>query len=556
MVKRLSVFLLFSIILALPAQAATLTASVDRKQISEQDTFSLLLRYAAQAGFSSPDLTPLQQDFQILNQQQSRRISTVNGKTESYTDWVITLSPKRTGTLTIPPLSYDDGQTDPITIEVSRLSDDVRAQQQKEFFFDISVSQQDTYYVQGQILYTEKLYFSANHDDATLSEFKVTDARVQPLGDVRQYTTVIDGQRFGVYERRYAIFPEVSGELVIPGQRFSATVSNPYDRWTRGRQASAVSKPIRLTVSPIPAGYPQAPWLPAGKLTLSENFSADFSHWRAGEPVTRTLTLSADGLPGSQLPAIPLPALDQVRYYPDQTQQDEQVTDNGITGSSVQSMALVPTRDGQLELPEIRVPWWNTHSGKLEYAVLPAHTIQVATATQSSAAGNTVTASMRQPTATSQDATASLPAMSTSVWWWLLLGTSVLLNLVLLILLLRRPRTTALTAITEHTTDNAAAAWQALSSACRAQDIKAIHSALLSWANAAGISQQPIRNLQQLALCYPQPAVKAALAELDAVLFSGQENSACNTQNLLALLKQQQPAKAGAEQHATSLYPA
>ena len=32
---------------------------------------------------------------------------------------------------------------------------------------------------------------------------EVTDARVQAIGEVQNYTTVVNGRRFGVYERRF-----------------------------------------------------------------------------------------------------------------------------------------------------------------------------------------------------------------------------------------------------------------------------------------------------------------------------------------------------------------
>lgn len=562
MVRRLTVFLLFSLILlARPALATGFSASVDRKQISEQDTFTLILRYEAQAGFSSPDLDPLQQDFQVLNQQRSNQFRSINGKTESFTEWTLTLTPKRTGQLTIPALAYDGEHSDPISIQVSQVTDDVKAQQEKEFFFDISISQQPHYYVQGQILYTEKLYFSVNHDNASLSEFQVTDARVQPLGDVRQYTTVINGQRFGVYERRYAIFPEVSGELVIPGQRFNAIVNNPYDRWSRGRQAAVVSKPIRLQILPIPDNYPQAPWLPAAGLQLTESFSADLDNWRAGEPVTRTITVTARGLPGSQLPAVPLPAIDQLRYYPDQTQQNEEATEDGLNGTSVQTMALVPTRAGQLVLPEIRIPWWNSREGKIEYAVLPAHSAEIQPARNSRAAADNPSVAGADRSQQTAPLSAALPGPREpgyiALWWWLLLGLSLLLNLLLALLLIRRRRQQPASEAEDAAPQlSSPAAWKALTQACRGQDAAAIHQALLQWANASALSAQPLVNLHQLAACYSEPAVKAALAELDAELFSGHRNSACNGQNLLALLKQHKPLAAAASTAKPALYPA
>ena len=562
--------LLALLLAATQVQAATFSASVDRKEVAERDTFTLMLRYSEQVGFGSPDLTPLQNDFQVLNQQRSNQFRSINGKTESFTEWTLTLTPKRNGKLTIPPIRFENQQTQPITINVRELSADVKAQIAKEFFFDTEISQQDNYYVQGQILYTEKLYYSVSHEDATLSEFKVTDALVQPLGDVRQYTTVVDGQRLGVYERRFAIFPEESGELVIPGQRFSARISNPYDRWSRGRQGSAVSKPITLQVNPIPQDYPQAPWIPAENLSISETFSTPPQQWVAGEPVTRTLILTAKGLPGSQLPAIALPVVDNLRYYPDQTQQNEQSSDEGLTGTSEQSIALVPGSSGRILLPEIRIPWWNTRSGTLEYAVLPAHSIQV-----KPAKGAVLTPKTAEPVTdnNTEDSTTTaapqpLADNSSELLVWQLAVAVLVLSNGLFLLLWWHARRTALTRPAvpdstqqDHPQKTLKQHWQALNKACQQGDAAAIRSHLLAWANAGGLNlrnvnnQQPLVSLSQLGERLPEPRLQAALAELDARLYSPQQNSAYNGQNLLALLKEQQRQSDNKEKAQAALYP-
>ncbi len=564
-------WLLILLLAATQVQAATFSASVDRKEVAERDTFNLMLRYSEQVGFGSPDLTPLQNDFQVLNQQRSNQFRSINGKTESFTEWTLTLTPKRNGNLTIPPIRFENQQTQPITIRVRELSADVKAQIAKEFFFDTEISQQDNYYVQGQILYTEKLYYSVSHEDATLSEFKVTDALIQPLGDVRQYTTVVDGQRLGVYERRFAIFPEESGELVIPGQRFSARISNPYDRWSRGRQGSAVSKPITLQVKPIPQDYPQAPWIPAENLNISEIFSTPLQQWVAGEPVTRTLILTAKGLPGSQLPATALPVVDNLRYYPDQTQQNEQSSDDGLTGTSEQSIALVPGSSGRILLPEIRIPWWNTRSGTLEYAVLPAHSIQVQPAkggrTSSPAAPLSTTGSRAAETQPLQPQPDASPASDSLLWWQLAVAFLLFGNGVLLLLWWHARRAAQTQPATidggqqDHPQKTPKQRWQALSKACQQGNAAAIRSNLLAWVNAGGLNSKdlsshlPLASLSQLAGLLPEPRLQAALAELDTRLYSPQQNSAYNGQNLLILLKEQQRQSAKAEKSQAVLYP-
>jgi len=65
-----------------------------------------------------PDLSMLERDFQIVNRRASQRSSTVNGFRSQRTTLSITLLPKRSGILEIPPIPFGTESTDPKRIEV------------------------------------------------------------------------------------------------------------------------------------------------------------------------------------------------------------------------------------------------------------------------------------------------------------------------------------------------------------------------------------------------------------------------------------------------------
>ena len=91
------------------ASAGTLTATVDRKQITENDSFRLFLRYDEQVGYGQPDLTVLKKDFRVLSQQRSNQFRSMNGKTVSFTEWTLMLSPSNStaGMIKVPVLIGD-----------------------------------------------------------------------------------------------------------------------------------------------------------------------------------------------------------------------------------------------------------------------------------------------------------------------------------------------------------------------------------------------------------------------------------------------------------------
>jgi len=535
MVKKSLTSLLFTMMTSLGlllvnplAIAGTLTASVDRKQITENDSFRLFLRYDEQVGFGQPDLTVLKKDFRVLNQQRANQFRSMNGKTVSYTEWTLVLSPIRTGELVIPSIKFD-GQVSPeIRVSVNELPQSVKEQIAKEFFFDIEVDQTSTY-VQAQVLYTEKLYYSVNHEDAGLSDLKVTDAHVIPLGEVRQYNTTINGQRMGVYERRYAIFAEESGEMVIPGQKFTASVVNSYNRWSRGRPVSVVAKPIRIEIKPTPNTYPQGSWLPSPQISISDRWSKPYNEWQVGEPVTRNITINAKGLSGSQLPSIALPVVEGLKYYPDKSEHNDKTDSLGIQGLYQQSLAIVPTKSGRVSVPEMRIPWWNVEKDKLEYAILPAQTINVAEAKNTLAAAS----SQNSGSINTLEPTQVLQNNSSSGYWifatLLLLVTNIITAFLLWINGTNKndkPQQAEPATKKEYLKE--------LKKACQKNDAADIRQYLKLWSQ----EEFNIANLDELSQKLNDLVLTNAIKELDSYLYQGANNSAFNGQILWNSLTQ------------------
>lgn len=514
------------------AMAGTLTSSVDRKEITENDSFRLFLRYDEQVAFGQPDLTALKKDFRVISQQRANQFRSMNGKTVSFTEWTLLLSPLRTGSLVIPAVEFDGQLSQEIQVTVNELSQTVKDQIAKEFFFDITVDSKDTY-VQAQVIYTEKLYYSVNHEDATLSEFKVTDAHVMPLGEVRQYETTINGQRMGVYERRFAIFAEESGEMVIPGQKFTANIVNSYNRWSRGRPVSVVAKPIRIKVKSTPSSYPQAPWLPSPQIKITDRWSKPYSEWQVGEPVTRTITINARGLSGSQLPELKLPVVDGLKYYPDQSEHNDKTDSQGIQGVLQQSLAIVPTQSGRITIPEMRIPWWNLETNRLEYAILPTQTVTIAAPENALSVGSSQQA--ETPTGT-LSSTANNPALlnNQNTGYWIAATLFLLISNVISAFLLWNKSSLPVETAIKSSELSSKERLKKVKHACQKNDPLLIRQSLKEW------SQQEfgISSLDELAQQFNNTLLSNSLSELDSVLYQNRENSAFNGQLLWNNLSQ------------------
>lgn len=362
------------------ASWAELTASVNRSVLDSNETLQLKIRLDAQAFRSEPDFSPLEKDFEILSNNRQQQYSSINGRAESYTDWNLSLLPKRTGIMLIPSLKYKTDISNAIEITVRAASPSGSAAAGKQPIYTETMVDKPAAYIQEQIVLTHRLYTSVQLRDYSLSELDIPGAIVQRLGD-SQFQKMINGRNYLVLEVNYAIFPQTSGKLTIPALRFGAYESTSRSQFgafaTRGNRIFRDTDPKMLDIMARPAHVPADAWMPSSKVELSQQWSSDLNNLTVGEPITRTIRITAQGLTGAQIVPLKIAQSNDYRVYPDQPQIEEQADGNGLLGIRTESLALVPNQAGEITIPAIEMRWWDTVKQRMQTASLPATRIQV-----------------------------------------------------------------------------------------------------------------------------------------------------------------------------------
>lgn len=359
---------------------AELSATADRRTIAMGETLRLTLLGDAGEQPAEIDLTPLNRDWEILSRSSATNARFINGQNQVTRTLEMELAPLREGTLTIPSLTAGGRSTTPLAIRVN--PEPVVAPGDELVRFDASVDTSSVY-VQSELILTVTLQQAINLDGGEISNFDIPDAVVENL-ERRSFQRRVGNRTWLVTELRYAVYPQKSGALRIPAIGFTAREVQPGRSLLGarlGRRLRMASEPLEIDVKSVPTSFPGEVWLPARALTLEENWSIDPASLNVGDSTTRTLTLTARGLQGSQLPplssvqgAVNIPEL---RFYPDQESIDQSELAEGLQGRRVQSEALVARSGGTWTLPEIRVPWWNIETDSLEFATLPARAVVV-----------------------------------------------------------------------------------------------------------------------------------------------------------------------------------
>jgi len=551
--KALVALCTLALILAGSASYAAVNASLDRARVAMGDTMRLTITVTGDEEISSADLRPLLADFEIIQRSTSSNTSISNGRRTHVKQLLLDITPRREGTLKIPPIRMGQSATNMLLVSVSPAPDAIAGG--KTVLFEAQVDN-DSVYVQGQVILTLRVQQAINLDERSITELQLDNAFVKPLQQ-NSFQRTIDGRPWLVHEVRYAIFPEHSGTLEIPAQTFSAREGRArrgfFDLGGGGRQLRRTTEPLTIEVLPRPDTFPAGTWLPAHNLTLEESWSTAPEQLRAGESATRTIRILGEGLQGAQLPPVMLPTTEGLKYYPDQPVINDTEVATGLLGSRQDSAAVVPTRAGIWTIPEIRIPWWDIESGKVRYAVLPGREITVAAADPATSTALVATPEISIGT------TVIPTVVSTSgdAWQWQLLSavSSVgwILTLAYLIWSRRKPASAQPT-----TAGNASekTAFKALLAACASGSALHARQTIIDWA-AALLPQVTVVSLSQVATAFADRELTTALAVLNTNLYgddSGNWDGVVLSEAVRRLRKQHQK-NAGQETKELQLYP-
>ena len=379
MVARV-VLILLLILYAAGIRATTIRAHLDRNPVTVNESFLLTFDVQGEAD-GEADFSPLEALFDILNRSQGSKIQIINGRMDRTSQWQLTLMARDVGNYTIPAISFGKDRSNSLPLVVEAETADA-SDQLGSIFLEAELTPQQAY-VQSQLVYTVRLLRSVNLRSGSLSEPKLSgvEVMVEKLGDDRSFETLRNGVRYVVVERSFAIFPQQSGTLTVEPTVFQGQIieGSRFNFKETLRSKRVASQPFSVAVQPIPAAA-QRPWLPSRELRLVEEWPQDPPRFRVGEPLTRTVTLTASGIAAAQLPSLAGTPADGLKQYTDQPLLENQTGADGLAGIRQEKIAILPSRAGRFELPAIEIPWWNTETGQQQLARIPARSIEVSAA--------------------------------------------------------------------------------------------------------------------------------------------------------------------------------
>ncbi|MCH9006289.1 MAG: protein BatD [Proteobacteria bacterium] len=354
---------------------AEVTARIDRPAVDLNESFVLELVVDTNID-AEPDLTVLDEKFYRGQLSQLSNTSIINGQIRRSRTWSIALMAKSVGRQEIPAITIGNESSSPISITINEPANEPPGE--ADVFITSEVDQTDAY-VQSQVLYRFKVYraVATRQEGRRDPAFTGVEVLVERAGDERSYEAILNGKAYNVIERVLAIYPQSSGEISISPARFEARVLR--NGRITGRKVFE-SESHTITVLPMPAppaDYPDAAWLPARDVRLSEEWSREPGEIAAGEPVTRKVTISVLGQIETQIPALKPPVVEGMNVYADKPDLSRLFEAEGIRGVRRDQYAMIGFRGGLVEVPAVEVPWWDIETREWRVARLPSRTIRV-----------------------------------------------------------------------------------------------------------------------------------------------------------------------------------
>ena len=552
---------LLSFMIPISAYAESFVAKVSRNSIPLGETFTLTLQYDGAPGNSEPDLSPLNQDFNIHSVGRSAQHRNINGVTSNIYQWNVLLSPKKTSQITIPAISFKSFSSSPIKITVSNTS--APGTSAPKFSIGRTIDNHSPL-VQEQIVYT-LLIKTTEEIRADIPQFVDNGNRdwiIKQIGNPVVSSDYDNGIEVRNININYTLFPQKSGKLKIPELQFNGyyidsskfkhgSFSNSFssfldDNFFSGFGVTPALTPIVLTAQPITVDVLPIPtdnnghwWLPSTKVEIISDWDNAQPQFKVGEAVNRKIKLTAFGVADTQLPKLSFSETPALKQYPDNPEYKSIVLDQGIVSEMSVNVVYIPQQGGRITIPAIEVPWYNTTAKRIEKAVLPAFDVDVAgtspTVALKAEPNANITDNTSAPTETEENITdnKTIPIKTIIA----LIAMAFLLGLLVSWLLLHFYRQTkSLPSKTDSFTPKSD-----ISKILHSSNLKDVRDEILFWARDC-FPNRKILNLGDITMLFSDEELTRLLQQLGANLYSGQNNKFDNKElyNVIKRLNKKQ----------------
>ncbi|UCD51286.1 MAG: BatD family protein [Phycisphaerales bacterium] len=241
-----------------------------------------------------------------------------------------------------------------------------------------SVTPQEAWIGQRVIFHIDVLGKDGWAQIKKIGDFDVPGAyvvRTESQGTRLQETiagTAYTGQRYEL-----SLYPQRSGTVVVPALPVAVTVK----AWgLNAKEIVQQAETPRTTFTcQVPPGAENLRGLiSTTRLTASQTWQPETDEVKVGDAVKRTIVLQALDVSGMAFIPMQHPTMEGIGIYPGEPRVEDVFDAGSVTGTRIETATFVFERPGEIEIPGIVLPWWDTGARELKHIELPERALRVA----------------------------------------------------------------------------------------------------------------------------------------------------------------------------------
>ena len=370
---------IFLLIPSLSWATVSVSMRLDRNEATIADSITVTV---AISGAGTSNYVPVLhgvEKFDVSQQGTSSRIEVINGQMSSEVDYNFLIRPRKTGTFEIAAEVTIGGKTYRTNTATLKIREQARSSgaSRGPVFLTARLSAPKVY-VEGQVIYTLKLYHQVRVSNVSLELPQEDYLSFRQLGKSVQYQAIYNGQSYQVVEVRYAVIPSKDGMYHIYPSKMNMAVfrpssqspwglfNDPFFSSATGMPMTMTSESLDLKVLPLPQkGRPKGFSGLVGDFEISSKLEP--THIKAGDSSTLTVVLKGRGNVNC-MPDLKLPELKHTKVYADEPVLKVMPDARGLTGSKTMKWALVPERKGDYRIPSLSINFFDPKSGQYRVA--------------------------------------------------------------------------------------------------------------------------------------------------------------------------------------------
>ncbi|MGR5500418.1 BatD family protein [Vibrio sp. DNB22_10_4] len=375
---------LLSITSSFTAMALNVTASVTKTNVSKDEVIQLKIVADEKLDGSKVNFDTLSDDFFTGRPSFSSSVNILNGTRRDSSVWTIAIAPQRLGTLTIPSFDIDGVTTAPITLTVTMDDQTPTADELIEVRTQIGKTElypKESTTLDARIIVKVDPRMLQN---PSLSDPIVSGLDITAMGEPKQYQAVTDGVEVLIVDQSYRVTATQSGDytIVAPTLRGGVLYGSQRGGSTKILNLDSKAPEVNVSVLPVPENY-NGIWLPTPSLKASqtwmldngESINSDSVSVETGDALTRTLSVTAQGVSAEQMPELNIRNPKAFRVYPEKPSFTENA-DGSVTMTLKQ--VLIAKSPQVATLPGVDIQWWDTKSKQAATTTLDGLEVEIA----------------------------------------------------------------------------------------------------------------------------------------------------------------------------------